>query len=203
MKSKNKNTNIHCLHLMQEKHIFRTWTVNYWSKKKTIVLPYVCPPLHVSWGEILHFKYPTHFGLLERKKNGKADINVENRERARARNENFIAAVRKWEVLVVDCNPPTFSSQSPTPFDTCYAGYAGGHQGSLLGSNGHKKEHSMLPVLSCTCYFQVPATQSTLVATSISHFSHRCCKVSHCHAKQWQRNVQKKCAAHANLLFCE
>ena len=26
-------------------------------------------------------------------------------------------------------------------------------QGSLLGRNGHKKEHGMLPVLSCTCYF--------------------------------------------------
>ena len=69
---------------------------------------------------------------------------------------------------MVGCNPPPFSSQSPTPFDTCYAGYADGHQGSLLGSNGHKKEHGMLPVLSCTCYFQAPARQSTLVATSIS-----------------------------------
>ena len=38
-----------------------------------------------------------------------------------------------------------------------------GHQASLLERNGRKKEHGVLPVLSC-------ATQSTLVATSISHF---------------------------------
>ena len=101
-----------------------------------IVRTYVRPPLHVSRGETLHFKHPARFGgkshghrdfkrETERKNNNnnkKAEffvrlnfnvyINVENRERAKARNtqqlrpisleekhQNFTAAVRKWEML--------------------------------------------------------------------------------------------------------
>ena len=101
-----------------------------------LVRTYVRPPLHVSRGETLHFKHPARFGgkshghrdfkrETERKNNNnnkKAEffvrlnfnvyINVENRERAKARNtqqlrpisleekhQNFTAAVRKWEML--------------------------------------------------------------------------------------------------------
>ena len=97
-----------------------------------IVRTYVHPPLHVSRGETLHFKHPARFGdkshghrdfkrETERKNNNinkKAEffvrlnfndyINVENRERAKARNTQqlrpisleekhqiFTAAVRK------------------------------------------------------------------------------------------------------------
>ena len=109
---------------------------NFGSDK--IVLTYVRPPLHVSWGETLYFKHPARLGgkshghrdfkrETERKKtkqnnnnNEKAEsfvrlnfnvyINVDNRERAKARNtqqrrpisleekhQNFTAAVRKWK----------------------------------------------------------------------------------------------------------
>ena len=106
---------------------------NFGSDK--IVLTYVRPPLHVSRGETLHFKHPAFFcgkshghrdfkRETERKNNNnnkKAEsfvrlnfnvyINVDNQERAKARNtqqrrpisleekhQNFTAAVRKWEM---------------------------------------------------------------------------------------------------------
>ena len=97
---------------------------NFGSEK--IVCTFVRPPVHVSRGEILHFKHPhvsavnrmaTRTFREEKNSNNKADsffrldfnvyTDVDSRERARARDktnkkkekhENFIAAVRKWEM---------------------------------------------------------------------------------------------------------
>ena len=98
---------------------------NFGSEK--IVCTNIRPPLHVSRGEILHVKHPhvsavnrlaTRTFREEKTSNNKAgsffrlDFNVytdvDNRERAKARDktnekkkekqENFIAAVRKWEM---------------------------------------------------------------------------------------------------------
>ena len=101
---------------------------NFGSEK--IVCTNIRPPLHVSRGEILHVKHPhvsavnrlaTRTFREEKTSNNKAgsffrlDFNVytdvDNRERARAKDEktkekkkekheNFIAAVRKWEMQV-------------------------------------------------------------------------------------------------------
>ena len=94
---------------------------------KISVIPYVRPPLHVSRGEILHFKHPCVLAIncmatrtFREKKQSKAESfffrlnfnvynDVDNRERARTRDkknrgdeekhDNFISAVRRKEML--------------------------------------------------------------------------------------------------------
>ena len=45
--------------------------------------------------------------------------------------------------------------------------------------------------------------KNTYIIPSMKHVTRKILEVSHCsRAKQWQSNVQKKCAACATLLFC-
>ena len=51
--------------------------------------------------------------------------------------------------------------------------------------------------------WQKKVNKNTYDISSIKRVTRKCLKVSRCsRAKQRQRNVQKKCAAHAKLLFC-
>ena len=93
-------------HLMGKKiWSYASKKVWFWENRLYRVCPYIRPPLHVSQGEILHFKY-LRVSAVNRiatrtfrdKKNNKADsffrlnfevyIGVDNRERARARYKN-------------------------------------------------------------------------------------------------------------------
>ena len=74
-----------------------------------------------------------------------------------------------------------------------------GHQGSLLRRNGRKKEHGMLPVLSCTRYFQAPATQFTLVGTCISYFLTAAVKWCHIVVQNNGKEMYKKSVLHMQI----
>ena len=63
---------------------------------------------------------------------------------------------------------------------------ASGHQCKVKMSSSEKK-----------------VNENTYDISAIKHVTKKFLEVSCCsHAKQRQRNVQKKCAAHAKLLFC-
>ena len=63
---------------------------------------------------------------------------------------------------------------------------ASGHQSQVKMSGSEKKVNKKTYDISC-----------------IKRLTKRCLEVSRCsRAKQRQRNVQKKCAARAKLLFC-
>ena len=63
---------------------------------------------------------------------------------------------------------------------------ASGHQSQVKMSGSEKKVNEKTYDISC-----------------IKRLTKRCLEVSRCsRAKQRQRNVQKKCAARAKLLFC-
>ena len=154
------------------------------------VRPYVRPPIHVSRGEILHFKYTRVSAvnriatrtLRDKKQQQRSRIfhstqfNVyigeDNRERARDRDkkqrrpisfeekhENFIAAVRKREMLAAT---------------------------KVKKSGSEKKKANRMAYNIC----------------SIKRVTRKFLEVSRCRrAKQRQRNLQKRCAARAKFFF--
>ena len=155
-----------------------------------VVRPYVRPPLHVSRGKILHFKY-TRVSAVNRiatrtfrdKKQQQRSrifhstqfnvyIGVDNRERARDRDKKTKETNFVWRITW-----QFYSGCEKTR-------NASGHQG--------KKERQQ----------KKKANRMTYNICSIKRVTRKFLEVSRCRrAKQRQRNLQRRCAARAKLFF--